>query len=33
MGQWMNGFLERLAVNSRENLEGGGEERRARQAR
>jgi len=27
MGQWMDGFLEKLAVNHRENLEGGGQER------
>jgi acetyl-CoA carboxylase carboxyltransferase component len=27
MGQWMDGFLERLAQNRRENLEGGGQER------
>ena len=26
MGQWMDGFLERLAQNRRENLEGGGAE-------
>ncbi|MBI5602045.1 MAG: propionyl-CoA carboxylase [Deltaproteobacteria bacterium] len=27
MGQWMNGYLERLYENRRENLEGGGKER------
>jgi acetyl-CoA carboxylase carboxyltransferase component len=26
MGQWMNGYLERLATNRQENLEGGGQE-------
>lgn len=26
MGQWMDGFLEKLALNHRENLEGGGAE-------
>jgi acetyl-CoA carboxylase carboxyltransferase component len=27
MGQWMDGFLEKMAVNNRENLEGGGQDR------
>ena len=27
MGQWMNGYLERLYENRRENVEGGGKER------
>ena len=27
MGEWMNGYLEKLAANRRENLEGGGKER------
>jgi len=27
MGEWMNGYLEQLAANRRENLEGGGKER------
>ena len=27
MGKWMDGYLERLAQNRRENLEGGGKER------
>jgi acetyl-CoA carboxylase carboxyltransferase component len=31
MGKWMDGFLEKLAVNSRENLQGGGQERVALQ--
>ena len=33
MGQWMDGFLEKMAVNNRENLEGGGQERIAPPAR
>ena len=31
MGQWMDGYLEKLAVNNRENLEGGGQDRIALQ--
>ena len=31
MGQWMDGFLEKMAVNNRENLEGGGQDRIALQ--
>ena len=27
MGQWMNGYLEKLEANRRENLEGGGKDR------
>ena len=27
MGNWMNGYLEKLAANRKENLEAGGEER------
>jgi acetyl-CoA carboxylase carboxyltransferase component len=26
MGQWMNGYLEKLAINRQENLEAGGQE-------
>ena len=31
MGNWMDGYLEKLAANRRENLEAGGPERIERQ--